>query len=58
MEKKIVLFSIDRVRMYVAVMLREKINGSVRRYKPLKSSTNCGCGHLMMQSVGIACNSS
>ena len=25
----------------------------------LKSSTNCGCGHLMMQFVGIAeCNSS
>ena len=42
---------------YVAVMLRKKIrflHGSVRRYKPLKSSTNCGYGHLMMQFVGIA----
>ena len=30
------------------------LHGSVRRYKPLKSSTNCGCGHLMTQSVGNA----
>ena len=30
------------------------LHGSVRKYKPLKSSTNCGCGHLMPQSVGIA----
>ena len=33
------------------MMLRGKnlylSHGSARRYKPLKSSTNCGCGHLM-----------
>ena len=35
-------------------MLRRKkldffdfLHGSVRRYKTLRSSTNCGCGHLM-----------
>ena len=30
------------------------LHGSVRRYKPLISSTNCGCGHLMTQFVEIA----
>ena len=30
------------------------LHGSVRRYKPLRSSTNCGCGHLITQFVGIA----
>ena len=30
------------------------LHGSVRRYKTLRSSTNCGCGHLMMHFVGIA----
>ena len=44
---------------YVAVMLRnffflDILHGSIRRYNPLRSSANCGCGHLMMQSVGIA----
>ena len=50
---------------YAALMLRGKIldflHGSVSRYKTLRSSTNCGCGHLMTQFVGIAiggnCNS-
>ena len=28
--------------------------GSVRRYKTLRSSTNCGCDHLITQFVGIA----
>ena len=28
------------------------LHGSVRRYKTLRSSTNCGCGHLMTQFVG------
>ena len=40
------------------MMLREKnqdfLHGSVRRCKPLRSSTNCGCGHLMTHFVGIA----
>ena len=43
---------------YVAVMLRGKnqifLHGSVRRYKTLRSSTKCGCGHLMTHFVGIA----
>ena len=30
------------------------LHGSVRRYKTLRSSTNCGCGHLMTHIVGIA----
>ena len=30
------------------------LHGSVRRYKTLRSSTNCGCGHLMTHFVGIA----
>ena len=30
------------------------LHGSVRRYKTLRSSTNCGCGHLMTYLVGIA----
>ena len=29
------------------------LHGSVRRYKPLRSSTNCGCGHLMMQLLAF-----
>ena len=40
------------------MMLRKKksdfLHGSVRRYKTLRSSTNCGCGHLMTHFVGIA----
>ena len=42
-------------------MLRKKsdfLHSSVLGYKPLRSSTNCGCGHLMPQFVGIAINSS
>ena len=43
---------------YVAVMLRRKksdfLHSSVKRYKPLRSIINCGCGHLMTQFVGIA----
>ena len=43
---------------YMAVMLRRKksdfLHGSVRRYKTLRSSTNCGCGYLMTHFVGIA----
>ena len=28
------------------------LHGSVRRYKPLRNSTNCGCGHLMTAICG------
>ena len=57
MEKKIVFIpSIDRV--YYGSDGQEKkldfLHGSVRRYKPLTSSTNCGCGHLMLHFLGIA----
>ena len=34
------------------------LHGSVRRYKTLRSSTNCGCGHLMPHFVGIAITNS
>ena len=30
------------------------LHGFVRRYKTLRSSTNCGCGHLVTHFVGIA----
>ena len=42
---------------YVAVMLRNKnqiFYMALRRYKTLRSSTNCECGHLMTHFVGIA----
>ena len=29
------------------------LHGSVRRYKTLRSSTNCGCGHLMTHFVEL-----
>ena len=55
-KKKIFLFLL--LIEYVAVMLRKKksdfLHGSVRRYKTLRCSTNCGCGHLMTHFVGIA----
>ena len=44
-----ILFVLFQLIEYVAVMLRKKLDflhGSYWRYKPLKSSTNCGCGHL------------
>ena len=44
--------SIDRVCGSVAQA--DFLHGSVRRYKTLRSSTNCGCGHLMTHFVGIA----
>ena len=59
--KKILFFipSIDRV---CGTDAQEKkldfLHGSVRRYKTLRSSTNCGCGHLMTHIVGIAITNS
>ena len=57
MENVIIFFipSIDRVCVSDA-QVKKKIflHSSVRRYKPLRSSTNCGCGHLMTQFVN--CN--
>ena len=56
--EKFFLFLFLLLIEYVAVMLRGKksdfLHGSVRRYKTLRSSTNCGCGHLMTHFVGIA----
>ena len=55
--KKIVVFipSIDRVCGSDAQEKKlDFLHGSVRRYKPLTSTTNCGCGHLMTHFVGIA----
>ena len=55
MEKNFFLFL--QLIEYVAVVLRGKIeffHGSVKRYKPLRSSTNYECGNSMMQFVGIA----
>ena len=57
--KKINFFipSIDRVCGSDAQEIKSDfLHGSVRRYKPLRSSTNtnCGCGHLMTHFVGIA----
>ena len=55
--KKIVVFipSIDRVCCSDAQEKKlDFLHGSVRRYKPLTSTTNCGCGHLMTHFVGIA----
>ena len=55
--KKIFFFipSIDRVCGSDAQEKKSDfLHGSVRRYKTLRSSTNCGCGHLMTHFVGIA----
>ena len=55
--KKIIFFipSIDRVCGSNAQEKKSDfLHGSVRRYKTLRSSTNCGCGHLMTHFVGIA----
>ena len=55
--KKIIFFipSIDRVCGSDAQGKKSDfLHGSVRRYKTLRSSTNCGCGHLMTHFVGIA----
>ena len=55
--KKIIVFisSIERVCGSDAQEKKlDFLHGSVRRYKPLTSSTNCGCGHLMTHFVGIA----
>ena len=53
MEKKI--FFIPSIDSEYGIDAQEDfLHGSVRRYKLLKSSTNCGCGHLMTQFVGIA----
>ena len=55
--KKIIFFipSIDRVCGSDAQEKKSDfLLGSIRRYKTLKSSTNCGCGHLMKHFVGIA----
>ena len=55
--KKKIFFipSIDRVCGNDAQKkISDFLHGSVRRYKTLRSSTNCGCGHLMMHFVGIA----
>ena len=55
--KKIILFipSIDRVCGSDAQGKKSDfLHSFVRRYKPLTSSANCGCGHLMTHFVGIA----
>ena len=55
--KKIIFFipSIDRVCGSDAQGEKSDfLHGSVRKYKTLRSSTNCGCGHLMTHFVGIA----
>ena len=55
--KKILFFipSIDRVCGSDAQGEKSDfLHGSVRRYKTLRSSTKCGCGHLMTHFVGIA----
>ena len=55
--KKIIFFipSIDRVCGSDAQEKKSDfLHGSVRKYKTLRSSTNCGCGHLMTHFVGIA----
>ena len=55
--KKVVFLipSIDRVCGSEAQEKKSDfLHGSVRRYKTLRSSTNCGCGHLMTHFVGIA----
>ena len=47
--------SIDRVCGSAAQEKKSDfLHGTVRRYKTLRSSTNCGCGHLMTHFVGIA----
>ena len=46
MEKKL-LFFIPSIDSECGIDAQEDfLHGYVRRYKPLKSSTNCGCGHL------------
>ena len=55
--KKLILFipSIDRVCGSDAQGKKSDfLHGFVRRYKPLTSSANYGCGHLMTHFVGIA----
>ena len=55
--KKIIFFipSIDRVCGSDAQEKKSDfLHGSVRKYKTLRSSTNCGCGHLMTHFVGSA----
>ena len=55
--KKIIFFipSIDRVCGSDAQEKKSDfLHGSVRKYKTLSSSTDCGCGHLMTHFVGIA----
>ena len=55
--KKIIFFipSIDRVCGSDAQGKKSDfLHGSVRRYKTLRSSTNCGCGHLITHFVGVA----
>ena len=55
--KKIIFFipSIDRVCGSDAQEKKSDfLHGSVRKYMTLRSSTNCGCGHLMTHFVGIA----
>ena len=44
MEKKLFVI-INRVCGSDAQGKNKFLHGSVRRYKPLKSSTNFGCGH-------------
>ena len=59
--KKYIFFipSIDRVCGSDAQEKKSDfLHGSVRRYKSLRSSTNCGCGHLMTHFVGIAISNS
>ena len=55
--KKIFFFipSIDRVCGSGAQEKKSDfLHGSVRKYKTLRSSTNCGYGHLMKHFVGFA----
>ena len=61
MEKKIILLipSIDRVCGSDAQEKKSDfLHDSVRRCEPLRSSTNCGCGHLMTHFMGIAITNS
>ena len=54
--KKIIFFipSIDRVCGSDAQEKKSDfLHGSVRKYKTLRSSTNCGCGHLMTHFVEL-----
>ena len=53
-----ILFFIPSIGRVCGTDAQEKkldfLHDSVRRYKTLRSSTNCGCGHLMTHFVGIA----